>query len=80
MAKIQDQSAINADEQAIRLLLIIPVAGLIYCGLVIFAIAALPTLREHPLFAGAFFSLLPLTVAAFIWLSTSARAYRKLDN
>lgn len=80
MTKLQDKKTIEAEERAILLLLIIPIAGLVYCGLVVFAIAAFPTLREHPLTAGAFSSLLPLTVAAFIWLSASARAYRRLNN
>ncbi|MGF1539379.1 MAG: hypothetical protein ACFCU5_02840 [Pleurocapsa sp.] len=67
----------KSETQLILLFLGIPLAGLVYCGLGIAAMANLVMVREHALIAGAIFILIPFTIAASIWISASAKAYRK---
>ncbi|MEM8807193.1 MAG: hypothetical protein AAGF01_14315 [Cyanobacteria bacterium P01_G01_bin.38] len=67
----------SSDRSIIITLLVIPFAGLLYCGLVIGSMLSFPVLREHPLLSGGVAALIPLTTGALIWLSASARAYRR---
>ena len=67
----------NSDKKFALLVLGIPLAGLIYCGLGITAMTSSMTVRTHPIVSGAIFILLPLTTAAIIWISASAKAYKK---
>ena len=67
----------NSDLKFAFLVLGIPLLGLIYCGLGIAVMASSMTVRTHPIVSGAIFILLPLGIAAFTWISASAKAYRK---
>jgi hypothetical protein len=67
----------NSDNKFIFLVLGIPLVGLIYCGLGIAVMASSITVREHPIISGAIFILFPLTIAAYTWISASAKAYKK---
>jgi len=67
----------NSDKKFALLVLGIPLAGLVYCGLGIAAMASSMTVRTHPIISGAIFILLPLGTAAFTWISASAKAYKK---
>ena len=67
----------KSQTQLILLFLGVPLAGLVYCGLGIVAMASSVTVREHALISGTIFILVPLTTAASIWISASAKAYRK---
>ena len=67
----------NSDQRFILIVLGIPLIGLIYCGLGIAVMASSITVREHPIVSGAIFILLPFCTAAYIWISASARAYKK---
>ena len=59
------------------LVLGIPLVGLTYCGLGVAAMSSVPTIRTHPIVSGASFILLPLGIAAYTWISASAKAYKK---
>lgn len=67
----------NSDQKFILIVLGIPLIGLIYCGLGIAIMASSITVREHPIISGAIFILLPFCTAAYIWISASAKAYKK---
>jgi hypothetical protein len=67
----------NSDKQFALLVLGIPLAGLVYCGLGIAAMSSSITVREHPLVSGVIFILLPFCIATYIWTSASAKAYKK---
>ena len=65
------------DKKFAFLVLGIPLVGLVYCGLGIAAMLSVPTVRNHPITCGAIFILLPFSIAAYIWTSASAKAYKK---
>lgn len=67
----------NSDQKFILIVLGIPLIGLIYCGLGIAVMASSITVREHPIISGTIFILLPFCTAAYIWISASAKAYKK---
>ena len=67
----------NSDQKFILIVLGIPLIGLIYCGLGIAVMASSITVREHPIISGAIFILLPFCTAAYIWITASAKAYKK---
>ena len=67
----------NSNKKFALLVLGIPLAGLVYCGLGITAMASSTTVRTHPIVSGAIFILLPLSIAAYTWISASAKAYKK---
>lgn len=54
----------------------LPIGGLVYCGLGIALMIYSPTVREHPLVSGMLFLLIPLAIAASIWIRASAKAYQ----
>ena len=65
------------DRKFMFLVLGIPLVGLAYCGLGVAAMSSLSTVRTHPITSGAIFILIPLTTAAYTWISASAKAYKK---
>ena len=65
------------DKKFMFLVLGIPLVGLVYCGLGVAAMSSLPTVRTHPITSGAIFILLPFGIAAYTWISASAKAYKK---
>ena len=67
----------NSDQKFILIVLGIPLIGLIYCGLGIAVMASSITVREHPIISGAIFILLPFCTAVYIWITASAKAYKK---
>ena len=69
----------DSDQKFILLVLGIPLIGLIYCGLGITVMASSIAVREHPIISGAIFILLPFSIAVYIWISASAKAYKKLS-
>ncbi len=68
------------NDKMAALIIGIPVAGLIYCGLGIGAMMSNLWLREHALVAGAVFTLLPFITFATVWTRSSARFYRDKEN
>ena len=66
-----------SDKKFALLVLGIPLVGLVYCGLGITAMTSVPTVRQHPITSGAIFILLPFCIAAYTWISASAKAYKK---
>ena len=74
-AKVMDK-VMNSDTKFFFLALGIPIAGLIYCGLGITAMATVTGVREHPLLSGGAFFFIPFFTAAFIWMRASAKVYR----
>lgn len=54
----------------------LPIAGLVYCGLGIAAMATNAVMRDHPIASGSIFVMIPLTIAVSLWISASAKAYR----
>lgn len=67
----------NSDKKFAFLVLGLPLIGLIYCGLGVVAMTSSSAVREHPLICGAIFILLPFSIAAYTWISASAKAYKK---
>ncbi len=68
----------NPDDQKFAALVLgIPLVGLVYCGLGIAAMSSVATVRQHPIISGALFILLPFCIAAYTWISASAKAYKK---
>ena len=67
----------DSDRRFIMLVLGLPLIGLIYCGLGVAVMASSVTVREHPVISGAIFILLPFSIAAYTWISASAKAYKK---
>ena len=67
----------NPDQKFALLVLGIPLVGLVYCGLGLAIMSSSITVKTHPLVSGAIFILLPFGIAAFTWISASAKAYKK---
>ena len=67
----------NSDRKFAILVLGIPLVGLVYCGMGIAAMVSSTTIRNHPVISGAIFILLPFIIAAYTWISASAKAYKK---
>lgn len=66
----------DSNTQLIFLVFGLPIAGLVYCGLGIAAMASFSAIREHPLISGTLFFCIPFSIAASIWIRASAQAYR----
>lgn len=73
---LQNRIVMNSNKQLTFLVFALPITGLIYCGLGIAAMASLVVIREHPLISGTLFFLIPFTIAASVWISASAKAYK----
>jgi len=68
----------NSDDRKFAFLVLgIPLLGLVYCGIGITAMSSFATVRQHPITSGAIFILLPFCIAAYTWISASAKAYKK---
>ena len=65
------------DKKFMFLVLGIPLVGLAYCGLGVAAMSSISTVRTHPITSGAIFILLPFGIAAYTWISASAKAYKR---
>ncbi|MEM9508220.1 MAG: hypothetical protein AAGA16_11145 [Cyanobacteria bacterium P01_E01_bin.35] len=69
---------IDSDDKKFAFLVLgIPLIGLVYCGLGITAMSYSVIIRQHPITSGAIFILLPFCIAAYTWISASAKAYKK---
>ena len=68
------------NDKMAALIIGIPVAGLIYCGLGIGAMMSSPWLRDHALVAGGVFTLVPFVTFAATWTRSSARFYKAKDR
>ncbi len=66
----------NSNTRLFLLVVGLPIAGLIYCGLGVAGMASFSVIREHPIISGTLFFLIPFTIAASIWIRASAKAYR----
>lgn len=60
------------DEKQTFIILAIPIAGLVYCGIVIGSMLAFPTLRDHAPLAGGLAVILPLIVGVSLWIRPKA--------
>ncbi len=68
----------NPDDKKFAFLVLgIPLVGLVYCGLGIVAMSSIAVVREYPIVSGGTFILLPFCIAAYTWISASAKAYKK---
>jgi hypothetical protein len=66
----------DKDTKFIILVLGLPVAGLLYGGIIVALMVTQPTFRDHPLGFGFLFFLIPFIIAATAWIRASAKAYR----
>lgn len=64
------------DTKFMMLVLGLPIAGMIYCGVIVALMVTQPFVRSHPLGFGFLFFLVPFTIAATTWIRASAKAYR----
>ncbi len=55
----------------------LPFLGLIYCGIIIIFMNVSPIAQNHPLISGIGFSIVPFSLAAFLWIKASFKAYKK---
>lgn len=67
----------DSNDKFALLVIGIPLVGLVYCGIGVVLMISSLTVREHPIISGSIFILLPFSLAAFIWLRASAKAYKK---
>ncbi len=68
------------NDKMAALIIGIPVAGLIYCGLGIGVMMSSPWLQDHALVAGGVFTLVPFIAFATTWTRSSARFYQAKDR
>ena len=66
----------NDDNKFALLVIGLPLGGLVYCALGVAMMMFSPTVRAHPLVSGMLFLLIPLAIAASIWIRASAKAYQ----
>ncbi|NET62165.1 MAG: hypothetical protein F6K47_40460 [Symploca sp. SIO2E6] len=66
----------DAETKFALLVIGLPLGGLVYCGLGIALMMFSPMVREHSLISGTLFLLIPLAIAASIWIRASAKAYQ----
>lgn len=52
----------------LKLILLVPFAALVYCGIVIGTMVTIPYAKNHALIFGGIFALIPLVVGASIWI------------
>ena len=69
--------SMDKDTKFALLVIGLPFAGLVYCGVIIAFLLASPWVRDHPLIAGIGFAIVPFAIAASIWIRASAKAYQK---
>ena len=67
----------DSNDKFALLVIGIPLVGLVYCGIGVILMISSETVREHPAISGSIFILIPFSLAAFIWLRASAKAYKK---
>lgn len=67
----------DTETKFIFLVIGLPIAGLIYCGLGVALMVTNESIRDHSLISGALFFLIPFMIAATIWIKASAKAYKK---
>jgi hypothetical protein len=70
----------DKDTRFAVLVLGLPFVGLAYCGVIIFTLVNFEVARQHPIFTGLGFAIVPFTYAASIWIRASAKAYQKKEN
>ncbi len=66
----------NNENKFMYLVVGLPMAGLLYSGLIILLMVTQPGFRAHPLGFGFLFFLIPFIIAATTWVRASAQAYR----
>ena len=67
----------DKDTRFALLVIGLPFLGLIYCLGIIILFLFSPLAQNHPVITGLTSATLPFTVAAFIWIKASAKAYQK---
>ncbi|AFZ53740.1 hypothetical protein VKI21_15090 [Cyanobacterium aponinum UTEX 3222] len=67
----------DKDSRFAFLVIGLPFIGLIYClGIIVFFLVS-PIAQNHPLITGIIAATVPFSIAAFIWIKASAKAYGK---
>ncbi|MEL6815216.1 MAG: hypothetical protein AAFP03_10440 [Cyanobacteria bacterium J06598_3] len=56
------------DSLMTQLILVVPFAALLYCGLAIGTLLTVPAAKAYPLIFGGIFALIPLVTGAIIWV------------
>lgn len=67
----------DQDTRFALLVLGLPFLGLLYCLVIIWFMIASPLAQNHPLISGLGFAIVPFSLAAYIWIKASAKAYSK---
>ena len=67
----------DKDSKFALLVVGLPFAGLLYCGMIIAFLLNSAWGRNHPLSVGIGFGIVPFAIAATIWIRASAIAYQK---
>lgn len=55
----------------------LPFLGLLYCLGIIFLFIVSPFAQSHAFITGILAAMIPFSIAAFIWIRASAKAYKK---
>ncbi|MEL6554454.1 MAG: hypothetical protein AAFQ63_13440 [Cyanobacteria bacterium J06621_11] len=67
-------SSVESNERLmIVLICVVPFAALLYCGLVIGSLIAVPYVKAHSFLFGGIFGLIPLVTGAAIWIGPFRR-------
>jgi|GEM_PF-1324436 hypothetical protein len=61
-------------------LLLIPIGGVLYIGLILLVMLSSAWAREHPLLMGALFVILPSLLSGSIWLKSSLQFKSQLPD
>lgn len=67
----------DKDTRFALLVIGLPLLGLIYCGGIILFMNVSPLAQNHPLMIGLIASIIPFSLAAYIWMKASFKAYQK---
>lgn len=67
----------DKDTRFALLVIGLPFLGLLYCGGIILFMNVSSLAQEHPLMIGIGAAIAPFSVAAYIWITASAKAYKK---
>lgn len=67
----------DKDTKFALLVIGLPFLGLLYCGGIIAFMIFSPFAQNHPLATGLGFSVIPFTIAAFMWIRASGKAYKR---
>ncbi|BAQ66030.1 hypothetical protein [Geminocystis sp. NIES-3709] len=68
---------VDKDTRFAFLVIGLPFLGLVYCLGIILIFVVSPFVQSHAFITGILAAMIPFSIAAFIWIRSSAKAYKK---